>query len=216
MMVARRLVAVLFLGSLAACASAAPTVLPEQVPLTEQRLRPGDMLRIDVWRQPEYSGEFSIGINGRLLHPLYQELPLDGLSADQAHDSIERFLAGYIQGARIVVEPLFRVSVGGEVREPAVYSMVRGSTIAEAVAMAGGPTVLAKLDEVVLVRGGSQYLLRLGQEDMVTFGQLPVASGDQILLERESQFNLWQDVIGPVATIAALTLAIIRIGNESR
>ena len=200
---------------LPACATPAPTVLPDAIPFQEQRLRPGDMLRIDVWRQLEYSGEFAIGIDGHLLHPLYQELELEGLSADQARSAIEEFLTGYISGARIVVEPLFRVSVGGEVQEPAVYPMVRGSTVAEAVAMAGGPTALAKLDEVVLVRDGVRYELTLGEDDLVTFGQLPVASGDQILLQRESQFELWRDVIGPVATLAALTLSVIRIGNES-
>jgi polysaccharide export outer membrane protein len=190
---------------LPACASSRPTVLPDPVPVQEQRLRPGDMLRIDVWRQLEYSGEFSIGIDGRLLHPLYQELELEGLSAEEARREVEHFLTGYVSSARIVVEPLFRVSVGGEVREPAVYPMVRGSTVAEAVAVAGGPTALAKLDEVVLVRDGVQYALTLGQDDLITFGQVPVTS----------DFELWRDVIGPVATLAALTLSVIRIGNES-
>jgi len=74
--------------------------------------------------------------------------------------------------------------------------------------------VLAKLDEVVLVRGGAQYTLRLGEE-VVTFGQLPVLSGDQIVLSRQSTFNLWRDVIGPVSTLAALILSAIRIGEST-
>ena len=86
--------------------------------------------------------------------------------------------------------------------------------MAEAVAMAGGPTAVARLDEVRLLRAGTEYLLRLETEQLVTFGQLPLVSGDQILVERESDFSIWRDVVGPVATLAALLLTILRIGNE--
>jgi polysaccharide export outer membrane protein len=196
---------------LAGCATPT-TVLPEPVGVQDQLLRPGNVLRIQVWRQLEYSGEFVLGVDGRLVHPLYQEVPLEGLSVSEARAAIEQFLAGYLQDAQMVVEPLYRVSVAGEVRQPAVYQVERGTTVAEAVALAGGPTVLARLDEVTLVRSNELYTLRLG-EDVVTFGQLPVLSGDQILLERQSTFSVWRDVVGPVSTIAALVFTSLRISE---
>jgi len=199
---------------LTSCAAARPTVLPEPAPVESQVLRPGDLLRIQVWREPEYSGDFLIGVGGRLVHPLYRAVPAEGLSVSEVRGEVEEFLSGYLAGAQIIVEALYPVSVAGEVRQPAVYRMERGATVAEAVAMAGGPTVLAKLDEVVLVRGGAQYTLRLGEE-VVTFGQLPVLSGDQIVLSRQSTFSLWRDVIGPVSTLAALILSAIRIGEST-
>ncbi|MGD2045940.1 MAG: SLBB domain-containing protein [Gemmatimonadota bacterium] len=178
-------------------------------------LQPGSVLRIQVWRQPEYSGDFVLGVEGRLVHPLYQEVPLEGLTLAEARVAIEEFLAGYLQGAQITVEPLYRVSVGGEVREPAVYQVERGTTVAEAVAVAGGPTAVARLDQVTLARGNELYTLRLG-EDVVTAGLLPVVSGDQIFIERESEFSVWRDVIGPVGTLAALVLSSIRISQSTR
>jgi hypothetical protein len=36
---------------------------------TEGTLRPGDVVRIDVWQKPELSGEFRVGIDGSLVHP---------------------------------------------------------------------------------------------------------------------------------------------------
>lgn len=196
---------------IASCATSAAR-LPDAVPVQAQVLRPGNTLRIQVWRQPDYSGEFVLGVDGRLVHPLYQEVLLGGLSVPEAERAIEEFLSGYLQRALITVEPLYRVSVAGEVRQPAVYQVERGTTVAEAVALAGGPTVLARLDEVTLVRDNRLYTLRLG-EDVVTFGQLSVASGDQIVLDRQSDFSLWRDVVGPVGTLAALVLSSIRISE---
>ncbi len=199
---------------LAACASPPAAVPPQPIMPENQVLRPGDVVQVQVWRQPDYSGDFTVGAEGNLLHPLYQDVQVEGLTVAEARTQIARVLGGYIQGARVVVEPLFRVSVGGEVRQPGVYPMLRGTTVADAVATAGGPTQMAKLNEVWLLRAGNQYLLKLEPDQLVTFGGLPVVSGDQILLERQSDFSIWRDVVGPVATLAALTLTILRIGNE--
>jgi protein involved in polysaccharide export with SLBB domain len=100
------------------------------------------------------------------------------------------------------------------VRQPAVLLVPRGTTVADAVALAGGPTILAQLDALLLVRGGTAHPLRLG-EDLATFGGVPVISGDQILVDRQSSFDLWRDVIGPVATLSALILSVIRIGDST-
>jgi protein involved in polysaccharide export with SLBB domain len=211
----RALVAVVALTQLLVACATTQATLPEPVPVQDQVLQTGSVLRIQVWRQPEYSGDFVLGVEGRLVHPLYQEVPLEGLTLPQARVAIARFLADYLQGAQITVEPLYRVSVGGEVRQPAVYQVERGTTVAEAVALAGGPTAVARLDQVTLARGNELYNLRLGEE-VVTAGQLPVVSGDQIFIERESQFSVWRDVIGPVGTLAALVLSSIRISQSTR
>lgn len=198
---------------LTACATASMT-LPPPVPEQERPLRVGDILSIDVWRQPEYSGEFVIGSGGGLLHPLYQETRIAGLPISEARDRITEFLSGYLQGARLVVEPLYSVSVAGEVREPSVYHVGRGTTVAEAIALAGGPTTQAQLDQLLLVREGEQFRLKLG-EQLTSFGGIPVVSGDQVLVQRVSGFSVWRDVVAPVGTLASLVVAIIRIGEKS-
>jgi len=208
--VKRTLASVMLISQLVTACTPPPVVLPTPVSEPDQQLQPGDVLNIEVWRQPEYSGEFPIGVDGRLLHPLYQDIHLAGLPVSRAREEIGQFLTGYLQGARFVVEPLYSVAVGGEVRQPAVMQVPRGTTIADVVSLAGGPTVLAKLDELLLVRSGIQHPLRLGEE-LATFGGVPVVSGDQILVERQSTFNIWRDVIGPVATLSALVLSIVRI-----
>ena len=200
---------------LPACFGSQPTPPPPQ-PVTPEshKLAPGDVVQVQVWRQPDYSGDITVGADGNLLHPIYKDIEVAGLTVPETRREIESKLSLYIQGAQMVVEPLFRVSVGGEVRQPGVYPMLRGTTVAEAVSTAGGPTAVARLDQVRLLRDGTNYLLKLEAEELLTFGELPLASGDQILVERQSDFSIWRDVMGPAATLAALFLTVLRIGNE--
>ncbi|MGH7648806.1 MAG: polysaccharide biosynthesis/export family protein, partial [Gemmatimonadaceae bacterium] len=69
----------LFLA-LSLCVSAALPAMAQEAPPsiadTNTVLHPGDEVRITVWRNPELSGDFPIGINGALVHPLYQAVPI--------------------------------------------------------------------------------------------------------------------------------------------
>ncbi len=198
-----------------ACASAAPPsefVIP--TPEEQLELKRGDILRIDVWRQPEFSGEFEIGADGALVHPLYQEVTVAGLTLPAARQRLSAFLRTYLQGAQLVVEPLSGITVSGEVRRPSLYHLRWGTTIAEAIGHAGGPTAVARLDKVRLVRDGLEYELSLRQE-LTSYGNVEVISGDQIFVDRRSTFSVWRDIVAPVATLAALTLTLIRISEKT-
>jgi len=199
---------------LTACGGA-PASLSSPVPAQEQTIQVGDIVRIEVWHQPEYSGEFEVGSDGSLLHPLYQQTRIAGLPLPAARDRIAHFLSGYLQGASIVVQPLYSVSVGGEVRAPNVYHVTPGTSIAQAIALAGGPTNQARLDEVIMLREGVQYPLYLG-EDLVSFGTIEVVSGDQVFIPQTSQFSIWRDVVAPVSALATLVLTVVRINDFSR
>lgn len=214
----RRAIALCLLVSqgVMACATAAPPPTELIAPASEPqfRLKRGDILRIEVWRQPEYSGEFVIGADGSLIHPLYQEVPVADLTLPAARERLSEFLATYLQGARLVLEPLASVTVAGEVRQPNVYHLARGTTVAEAIGRAGGPTAYAELDRVRFVRNGSEYRLSLSEE-LTTYGSVEIASGDQIFVDRQSDVNFWRDIVAPISTLAALTLTIIRISDRT-
>lgn len=216
---ARRATALLCLVStqwVMACASVS-TPGGNLVPTPEEQftLKRGDILRIDVWRQPEFSGEFEISANGTLVHPLYQAISVAGLTLPAARQRLSEYLRTYLQGAHLVIEPYSSVTVSGEVRQPNLYHFKWGTSLAEAIGHAGGPTRVARLDKIRLLRDGTEYELSLRQEP-TSYGSIEVLSGDQILVERESEFNVWRDIIAPVATLAALTLTIIRISEKTK
>lgn len=197
-----------------ACSSASPPsefVVP--TPAEQPELKRGDVLRVGVWRQPEFSGEFQIGSDGALVHPLYQEVTVAGLTLPAARQRLSEFLRTYLQGSQLVIEPLSSVTVSGEVRQPNVYHLAWGTTVSEAIGLAGGPTAEAQLDQVRLVRDGGEYELRLRNE-LTAYGSIEVISGDQIFVDRQSSFNIWGDIVVPVSVLASLTLTVILISER--
>lgn len=159
--------AVLLLGGLAACTTV------EEAPRGEQayaimppppavgldyRIAPDDVLRIQVYHEPDLSLEDArVDAQGMVRMPLIGAVPVAGLSASEAADVV----AGRL-GERYLVSPqvsLFvktavgrRITLDGEVREPGLYPIEGRLTLSQAVALAKGPTRLAATDQVVVVR----------------------------------------------------------------
>ena len=65
----------LLVGALAASGCAGrglDPALPQPLAQADSVLRPGDVLRITVWRQPDFSGEYAINPDSTVAHPLLQ------------------------------------------------------------------------------------------------------------------------------------------------
>src|SRR5438552_16914622 len=131
---AGRLVAVLLMAPLGS-ASAQRLVRPLQDPA----LRPGDVLRINVWRHPELSGDFVVAPDSTLVDPVYQVVKVAGVPLSVVRERLRGVLSTYEQGVPCVVEPVFPVPVAGEVRQPRLCRVPEGTAFAPAVAHAGGP-----------------------------------------------------------------------------
>jgi polysaccharide export outer membrane protein len=173
---------------------------------TSDALNPGDMVRITVWRKPELTGDFLVGTDGRIRHPLYQNVQIAGLPIAAVTEQLRTFLATYETNPQMVVEPLYRVGIGGEVRQPSLYPLPPETSIGQAVALAGGATERGHLDQVRLIRGNREFLLDLTRPDS-TANRTRVQSGDQIIVPRRG--NALRDVVGPVASIAAAIATVL-------
>ncbi len=171
-------------------------------------VRPGDVLRINVWRHPELSGEFLIGPDSALVHPVYQVVKVGGASLPVVKERLRGLLTTYEQDVQLVVEPLFPVTVAGEVRQPNLYRLPQGTTIAQAVALAGGPTEQGRLDKIRLIRRDGEITIDLAHS-YAKYETLPLGSGDQLLVARRSSFSVLRDVFLPVASLTAAVAAVI-------
>jgi len=176
--------------------------------LRDPVLRPGDMLRITVWRHPELSGDFAVAPDSALVHPLYQRVKVAGTPLSTVRERLRGLLVTYEQGVDFVIEPLFAVTVAGEVRLPNLYHLPQGTTFAQAIARAGGPTELGRLDKVHVIRRDSSMVIDLGR-GYSRYEALPIASGDQVLVARRSSFNVLRDVLYPVASLTAAVAAVL-------
>lgn len=185
-------------------AGAAAAVGPEAVGL----LRPGDVLRVTVWRYPEYSGELRVASDSTLVHPFFQALKVAGVPLPAVRELIRARLEERIREPDFVIEPLLRVSVAGEVRLPNLYTLPPETTVAQAIAQAGGPTEQARLSDVRLVREGRKTRLDLA-DPKAPLASFTIRSGDEIVVGRRS--DLLRDVLGPIGSLLAATAAIVTV-----
>lgn len=173
------------------------------------RLQPGDAVRITVWRQPEFSGEFAVTTDGFLAHPLYRDVQVVGVPLGTVEAQLTEFLRRYVENPRFVIEPLIHVTVSGAVARPNVYSVRPGTSIVEVIAQAGGVTERGEPDRVRLIRSMAEQSVNLDDQRE---SRMPVQSGDEVFVDTRSQW--FRSVIVPAATIvgaiASLVIAIRR------
>jgi polysaccharide export outer membrane protein len=202
-------------------------VLPEVIaaqspaPRTEAvTLSPGDSVRITVWRKPEFSGDFIVGSDGSITHPLYRTVRVGGVPFTTAESNVRTFLTRFEQDPQFVVEPLVRIAVSGEVGRPQVFAVRPETSIAEAVAQAGGPNQFAKRDQVRVLRrepNGGQRELYVNLLDPETgSASARVHSGDQIVVERRRSFfrEVFLPGLSVLGSAASIYLLIDRAGRN--
>jgi protein involved in polysaccharide export with SLBB domain len=205
----RRIYSVVHVCALAIGSAAVPADSAAQLRLdtTLQVLKPGDYIRIAVWRKEELSGEFRIGADGTIEHPLYRAVHVADMPLSTAQDRIRTFVLQFETNPQLLVQPLFRVAVAGEVNRPDLFRLAPDVTVAGAIQMAGGYSPTARIAVVKLVRGGLMRELDLRNPvEAATVLQ----SGDQIIVEhRTSSLATVRDAITQGALVVYGVVLVI-------
>lgn len=166
-------------------------------------LQPGDTVRVVVWNRPEMSGSFLVGGDGTIRHPLFSTVVVAGVPVSTAEARVAAVVARYQANPQVVVDALFRVGVGGEVRRPGLFSLPPETTIAQAVALAGGVTEAGRAREARLLRRGSETRIDLTSPAAAS---APIRSGDQIFVERRT--SVFREYVAPVGSLVAALAAV--------
>jgi protein involved in polysaccharide export with SLBB domain len=131
-----------------------------------------------------------------------------GIPVAVVKERLRSFLSTYEQNVQLDIEPRFPVTVAGEVRQPNLYRLPHGTTIAQAIALAGGPTERGRLDKVRVIRRESEITIDL-LDEYSRYEALAVASGDQVLVARRSDFNVVRDLLLPAASLTSAVAAVL-------
>jgi polysaccharide export outer membrane protein len=210
---------ILLTGALAISGTAAaqsPAPTGEQVSLA-----PGDSVRVVVWRKPEMSGDFIVGPDGTITHPLYRAVRVGGIPFATAETNVRAFLARFEQDPQFVLEPLVRIAVSGEVGRPQVFAVRPETSIADAVAQAGGPNQFGRRDKVRVLRrdpSGQQRELIVNILDPEgAAARIRVHSGDQIVVDRRRSFfrDIFLPALGVLGSAASIYLVIDRANRNT-
>lgn len=177
-------------------------------------LAAGDVIRITVWQRPELSGEFTVSGDGSLGHPLYRDGPkVVGLPVTEIDGRVRTFLTTFLARPQFLVEPLLRVNVTGAVREPKLYVLPPATSIAQAIAQAGGVTERGRRDRVRLIRQARVSAIDLTRPGS-QLASAPIRSGDEIVVEQDRAF--FRDVFAPAMAVLGAVAAIANVALDSR
>lgn len=186
---------------LAACAqprqiatSAAPS------PLGSYIIGAGDVLNINVWRNPEVSISVPVRPDGCVTTPLVEDMPAAGKTSTQLARDIETALAKYIQQPMVtVIVTSFvgpyseQIRVIGEAARPQALAYRQGMSLMDVLIAVGGITEFAAGNRAKIIRHqqGQRVVLTARLQDLLRDGDisanLPVLPGD-VLLIPESWF----------------------------
>lgn len=142
---------------------------------TAYTLGTGDRLRINVFGQPELSGEFLVDGTGAISLPLIGQVKAVGMSTQDLETRIATSLSnGFLLDPKVSAEVInYRpFYILGEVGRPGEYPFNSGLTVLNAVAAAGGFTYRAN-KKVVFIKsadGNEEAAIRLDTNTIVNPG----------------------------------------------
>jgi protein involved in polysaccharide export with SLBB domain len=150
-------------------------------------LRPGDLIRLEIWREEDLSGEFRVNELGVVTLPLIGAKDTKDVPMGELRNQLIAEYRIQLQNPSITVTPLRQVHVLGEVNQPGMYAIDPTVTLAGAIALAGGASSLGDLRKIQIVRDGNVISNAVQAE--ATLDQIDMRSGDQIFVERRNWFE---------------------------
>lgn len=154
----------------------------------EARVRPGDQIALEIWREEDMTGEFTVDENGDVVLPRLGVIHASDYTVGEIRSVIRTAYAEFVRTPAIDVTVLRRVGVHGEVREPDLYMIDLTLTLPEVIAKAGGVTAEGNPSKVTIIRDGEQ--IRLGEREYARLTTAELRSGDQVVVGRRSWLAL--------------------------
>ena len=169
-------------------------------------LLPGDVVRVQIWREEDLSGEFQVDEQGAVVLPLLGRKEVSGISQERLRDQLTEGYAQYLVNTAVNVTLLRRVNVLGEVRIPGQYTVDATNSVADVIARAQGITADGDAEDIVLLRGGQRLPAGLaGTQSLLEAG---IRSGDQIIVGKRGwasrNFSAMVGVFSILANVAVL------------
>jgi protein involved in polysaccharide export with SLBB domain len=175
------------------------------------RLRPGDEIRLAIRDEPGLAGDYPVVESGVVLLPEIGFVAVAERDFPEVGREIQDRYARILVDPEILVVPLLRVAVLGEVREPGLYPVDPTQNVGDVLALAGGTTSNADPERISLVRGDGEVRFRITPGDPGMTERF--RSGDQIVVGRRgwARENL-PTIVGAGASVlvAAMTALLVR------
>jgi polysaccharide export outer membrane protein len=135
---------------------------------------PGDLLAVDVWKEPDLSKQAVVRLDGKISLPLVNEVDAAGLTCgelrNQLTEKYQNFVSAPVVSVTLVESRSKKIYVTGKVAKPNEYPLQKNMTVAQAISLAGGLTEWADSSDVKLIRKmkGVQKTFRVNYDAIVS------------------------------------------------
>lgn len=141
---------------------------------TTYKIGPQDIVRIDVWKEPEISRSgLPVRPDGKISLPLLNDVQAAGLSPLELSNVISEGLKKYMNNPQVTVTVLDinsrRVYVTGEVSRPGTFPLIPNMTVLQALTTAGAFTQFARTKGIYVLRneGGKQVKYPFNYKEVI-------------------------------------------------
>ena len=155
-------------------------------------IQPGDLLEISVWREDYLEREVAVQPDGRIAFPLVGVVDAAQSTVDEVQIRVAQRLSQYIPDPVVTVSIKEirgnRIYILGQVNRPGQFVMNPTIDIMQALALAGGTTPFAELNDIKILRrsGNTQTLIEFRYNDIARGRNLQqniiLQSGDVIIV----------------------------------
>jgi len=122
----------------------------------DYKIGPQDVLRIDVWKEPDISRTIPVRPDGKISLPLLNDVQAAGMTSMQLANSLRDSLSKYLTNPQVTVTVTEinsrRVYITGEVVRAGALPLLPNMTVLQALSSAGGFTQFAKLKNIYVLR----------------------------------------------------------------
>lgn len=161
--------ALMLAGTLAGCPTPQPYFNYAAEPDPRKNgflLGPSDVLKVNVWHNPDLSGDAIVRPDGTITLPLLGDVAAAGRTPTEVRNEITARLKAYIKDESAIVTVAvaavnsYRFVVSGNVEKPGSYNANHYASVSEAITLAGGPNRFASQEQAVIIRTGPDGKVR--------------------------------------------------------
>jgi len=139
---------------------------------------PGDVLAVDIWKEPELSKQVSVRLDGNISLPLVNDIKAAGLTPTELRNYLLIRYRDYVEAPEVsvtLVESRSRkIYLLGKVNSPGELVMEKNMTFLQAISRAGGLGEWADTSDIRLIRkiDGVERTFRIDYEAIISGGDL--------------------------------------------
>ena len=160
--------------------------------LPSYRLQPGDVISVSVWKETDLQTDVLVRPDGGFSFPLAGEVDAVGRTVDEIRsilaDRLKKFIPNPVVTVAVKAIGGNHIYVVGKVNHAGDFPFSSRLDVMQAIALAGGTTSFAAINDIVILRrqNGEQLALRFHYSDVARGKELSqnvlLQSGDTVVV----------------------------------